>query len=42
LYGKNSHHMIEAVFKAFSRALKQAVAFDGEEGSIPSTKGIID
>ena len=42
LYGKNSHHMIEAVFKAFGRALRQAVAFDGEEGSIPSTKGIID
>ena len=42
LYGKNSHHMIEAVFKALGRALRQAVAFEGEEGIMPSTKGIID
>lgn len=42
LYGRNSHHMIEAVFKAFSRALKQAVSLDGDETKLPSTKGIID
>jgi len=42
LYGKNSHHMIEAVFKAFGRALKQAVTFEEDASKIPSTKGIID
>lgn len=42
LYGKNSHHMIEAVFKAFGRALRQAVAIGGNTDAIPSSKGIID
>ncbi len=42
LYGKNSHHMIEAVFKAFGRALKQAYSLEGDERNVPSTKGIID
>ena len=28
LYGKNSHHMVEAVFKGFGRALKEAVSLD--------------
>lgn len=37
--GENSHHVIEAVFKAFARALKEAVKITGSE--IPSTKGII-
>jgi imidazoleglycerol-phosphate dehydratase len=35
--GNNSHHCIEAVFKAFARALKSAVAITGTD--IPSTKG---
>jgi imidazoleglycerol-phosphate dehydratase len=39
LYGKNSHHMAEAVFKAFARALRDAVRiYDRREG-VPSTKG---
>ncbi|MCS3924379.1 imidazoleglycerol-phosphate dehydratase HisB [Methanosalsum natronophilum] len=37
--GKNDHHMIEALFKAFARSLKMAVKVEGE--SIPSTKGKI-
>lgn len=39
--GENEHHKIEAIFKALARAVKQAVAGDGE-GYIPSTKGRID
>ena len=38
-YGKNTHHMIEAVFKAFGVALRQAVGVTGE--GVPSTKGIL-
>jgi imidazoleglycerol-phosphate dehydratase len=41
LYGKNSHHMIEAVFKGFGRALREAVSLDGRTSNIPSTKGIL-
>ncbi len=37
--GCNVHHMIEAAFKAFARALRAAVAIDPEESGIPSTKG---
>jgi len=39
LYGKNEHHKCEAVFKAFGRALKEAIAVVG--GKIPSTKGVL-
>ncbi|MBQ9263639.1 MAG: imidazoleglycerol-phosphate dehydratase HisB [Clostridia bacterium] len=40
LDGDNSHHILEAGFKAFGRALRQAVAIDPDaEGEIPSTKG---
>ena len=42
LYGKNSHHIIEAIFKAFSRALNEAIRKDRKLDDIPSTKGIID
>lgn len=38
-YGDNWHHMIEAVFKAFARALRQAVAMDSRRKGVPSTKG---
>jgi imidazoleglycerol-phosphate dehydratase len=39
-YGDNWHHMIEAVFKAFARTLRQAVAMDGRrKKGVPSTKG---
>ncbi len=42
LDGKNSHHIIEAAFKGFARALKTAVAIDGENADrIPSTKGVL-
>lgn len=40
--GKNSHHILEAVFKAFGIALKDAVSIKDSEGDIPSTKGIIE
>jgi imidazoleglycerol-phosphate dehydratase len=39
--GTNAHHMIEAVFKAFARALRQAVAIDPSETGVPSTKGTL-
>jgi imidazoleglycerol-phosphate dehydratase len=39
--GSNAHHMIEACFKAFARALRQAVAVDASEPGIPSTKGML-
>ena len=39
--GTNAHHMIEACFKAFARALKQAVAIDPSETGVPSTKGTL-
>lgn len=41
LYGKNSHHMVEAVFKGFGRALREAVSLDGRTSNIPSTKGML-
>ena len=39
--GKNTHHMIEALFKALGRALRKAVAFDPKEKGVPSTKGVL-
>jgi imidazoleglycerol-phosphate dehydratase len=39
--GTNAHHMIEASFKAFARALRAAVAIDPTETGIPSTKGVL-
>lgn len=40
--GNNEHHRVEALFKAFARALRSAVRTDpNSEGSIPSTKGIL-
>jgi len=40
-YGKNSHHIVEAVFKATARALRQAVEFDPRGVGVPSTKGVL-
>lgn len=40
-YGSNAHHMIEACFKAFARALRDAVAIDPDEHGVPSTKGTL-
>jgi imidazoleglycerol-phosphate dehydratase len=39
--GTNSHHMVEATFKAFARALRQAVADDPRVQGVPSTKGLL-
>ncbi len=39
--GTNVHHMIEALFKAFARALRAAVAIDPTETGVPSTKGTL-
>ena len=42
LDGENSHHIAEAMFKAFGRALKEAVSIDSDAaGEIPSTKGVL-
>jgi imidazoleglycerol-phosphate dehydratase len=41
-YGSNSHHLIEACFKAFARALRQAVAIDPDVDGVPSTKGTLN
>ena len=40
--GRNSHHIAEAAFKAFARALKEAVSVDDKaKDEIPSTKGVL-
>ena len=39
--GTNAHHMIEACFKAFARALRAAVGVDPGETGVPSTKGTL-
>ena len=39
--GENTHHMIEAAFKAFARALREAVSLDPDETGVPSTKGLL-
>ncbi|NTW71035.1 MAG: imidazoleglycerol-phosphate dehydratase HisB [Eubacteriaceae bacterium] len=41
LYGENDHHIIESVFKALGRALKEAVSLDESSSGIPSTKGVL-
>jgi imidazoleglycerol-phosphate dehydratase len=40
-YGSNAHHMVEACFKAFARALREAASIDPDEGGVPSTKGTL-
>jgi imidazoleglycerol-phosphate dehydratase len=40
-YGTNAHHMVEACFKAFARALRDAVSIDPDETGVPSTKGTL-
>lgn len=39
--GENEHHKIEAVFKAFARAIKMAVRKDPFDSQLPSTKGVL-
>jgi imidazoleglycerol-phosphate dehydratase len=41
LSGRNTHHLIEAAFKAFARALREAVEADPRSGGVPSTKGTL-
>ncbi|HCD10191.1 MAG TPA: imidazoleglycerol-phosphate dehydratase HisB [Thermoanaerobacter sp.] len=41
LHGSNSHHIIEATFKALGRALDEALRIDERAEGIPSTKGIL-
>jgi imidazoleglycerol-phosphate dehydratase len=40
-YGENAHHIIEALFKAFARALMGAVRIDPRVSGVPSTKGTL-
>ena len=43
LDGVNSHHIVEACFKAFSRALRMATEIDPRRaGAIPSSKGVLE
>jgi imidazoleglycerol-phosphate dehydratase len=40
-YGRNTHHILEAIFKANARALRHAVEQDDRSGGVPSTKGTL-
>ncbi|MEJ5376782.1 MAG: imidazoleglycerol-phosphate dehydratase HisB [bacterium] len=42
LRGKDPHHLMEATFKAFGRALAEAVALEPRSQGVPSTKGVVD
>nr|WP_314444926.1 imidazoleglycerol-phosphate dehydratase HisB [uncultured Sphingomonas sp.] len=39
--GENDHHKVEACFKAFGRALRQALSIEGKSDALPSTKGML-
>ncbi len=39
--GRNNHHIAESIFKAFGRALGQAVSYSKSKKTVPSTKGIL-
>lgn len=41
MYGSNAHHIIEAMFKGFARALDEAVTIDERVNGLPSTKGAL-
>lgn len=40
-YGRNTHHIVEGIFKAAARALRQAVEIDLRMSGVPSTKGVL-
>jgi imidazoleglycerol-phosphate dehydratase len=40
-HGRNTHHLLEAVFKATARALREAVESDPRHPGVPSTKGVL-
>ena len=43
LAGTNSHHIVEACFKAFARALRMAIEIDPRRaGAVPSSKGVLE
>lgn len=41
IYGDETHHVCEGLFKSFARALRAAMAKDGRETGVPSSKGVI-
>jgi len=41
MYGRNTHHIIEAIFKAFAKAIDTATIVDPRVSGIPSTKGVL-
>ena len=42
LYGQNNHHVCEAIYKGFARAMRQAVSIDARKAdAVPSTKGML-
>jgi imidazoleglycerol-phosphate dehydratase len=41
LRGRNPHHIVEAQFKAFARALRAAAGYDPRSSGVPSTKGLL-
>ena len=41
IYGDETHHVCEGLFKSFARALRQAVAADSRETGVPSSKGVL-
>jgi len=41
IYGKNTHHIYESIFKALGKALDEATGIDARQRAIPSTKGIL-
>lgn len=40
-YGDNVHHIFESIFKAFARAIRQAVSLDSRNKGLPTTKGML-
>lgn len=40
-YGRNTHHMVEAIFKALGRVLDEATQIDPRVKGVPSTKGVL-
>jgi imidazoleglycerol-phosphate dehydratase len=41
LYGRNTHHIVESVFKGLGRALREALSLDERATGVPSTKGVL-
>jgi imidazoleglycerol-phosphate dehydratase len=41
LYGRNTHHMVEAIFKGVGQALRMALSIDPRSNRVPSSKGVL-